>query len=103
MGTATVKQYTKTINTGGYNWRIRAGPNGVYEENFNNGIRLIENILGTGFVALGGDTVEELQHNNLCKPIMYSDGTVLLGGGSHVKGFAGLPYPCIEDLLNNQQ
>jgi len=103
IGTTTVKQYTKTINTGGYNWRIRAGSNGVYEEKFNNGIRLIENILGTGFVALGGDTVEELQHNDLCKPIMYSDGTVLLGGGSHVKGFAGLPYPCIEDLLNNQQ
>lgn len=101
IGQDTVKQYTEAINTGGYDWRIRAGPNGVYEHGFNNGIQLIENILGTGFVALGGDTVEELQHYDLCKPIMYSDGTVLLGGGSHIEGFAGLKYPCIEDLLNH--
>lgn len=100
IGSDTVKQYTDAINTGGYDWRIRAGPNGVYEEDFDNGVKLIENILGTGFVALGGDTVEELQHYDLCKPIMYSDGTVLLGGGSHVEGFAGMPYPCIDDLLN---
>lgn len=100
IGKTTVKNYVETINSVGYEWRIRAGPNGVYEEGFNNGIRLIENILGTGFVALGGDTVEELQNNDLCKPIMYSDGIVLLGGGSHVEGFAGMPYPCIEDLLN---
>jgi hypothetical protein len=32
---------------------------------------------------------------------MYSDGIVLLGGGSHVEGFAGMPYPSIEDLLEH--
>ena len=101
IGDETVQNYAEMINTGGYDWRIRAGPNGVYEEGFNNGIRLIEHILGTGFVALGGDTVEELQHFDLCKPIMYSDGIVLLGGGSHVEGFAGMPYPSIEDLLEH--
>jgi 3-phosphoglycerate kinase len=101
IGKETVKSYAEMINTGRYDWRIRAGPNGVYEMGFNNGIKLIEHILGTGFVALGGDTVEELQHFDLCKPIMYSDGIVLLGGGSHVEGFAGMPYPSIEDLLEN--
>jgi 3-phosphoglycerate kinase len=101
IGCKTVKEYTKRINTGGYDWRIRAGPDGVFEEGFDNGIKMIENLLGTGFVAIGGDTVEELQKFELCKPIMYSDGVVLLGGGSHLNGFAGLPYPSIEDLLEN--
>jgi len=101
IGYQTVKQYVKQINTGNYEWRIRAGPNGVFEDDFNNGIKLIENILGTGFVAIGGDTVEELQKYELCKPIMYSDGAVLLGGGSHLDGFAGVPYPSIQDLIDN--
>lgn len=101
IGDETVRRYVKLINTGNYDWRIRAGPNGVFEDDFNNGVRLIENILGTGFVAVGGDTVEELQKYELCKPIMYSDGAVLLGGGSHLDGFAGVPYPSIEDLIEN--
>ena len=101
IGEETVKKYTRRINTGSYSWKIRAGPDGVFEEGFDNGIKLIENILGTGFVAIGGDTVEELQKYELCKPIMYSDGVVLLGGGSHLEGFAGLPYPSIEDLVEN--
>jgi len=73
----------------------------IKEYEADNGIKLIENILGTGFVAIGGDTVEELQKYELCKPIMYSDGVVLLGGGSHLEGFAGLPYPSIQDLVEN--
>jgi 3-phosphoglycerate kinase len=101
IGKKTVKHYSQKINQGRYDWRIRAGPDGVFEEDFDNGIKLIEHLLGTGFVAIGGDTVEELQKYELCKPIMYSDGAVLLGGGSHLDGFAGLPYPSIEDLLKN--
>ena len=102
IGPETVKLYSNMINSGGYEWRIRAGPNGVYEEGFDNGINLIENILGTGFVALGGDTIEELQQYEICKTIMYSDGAVLLGGGSHLEGFAGTPYPCIKDLVEKR-
>ena len=101
IGENTVKEYSRKINSGSYDWRIRAGPNGVFEEDFNNGIQLIENILGTGFVAIGGDTIEELQKSGICKPIMYSDGAILLGGGSHIEGFAGHPYPCIADLIEN--
>jgi len=101
IGNETVKNYTRRINQGSYEWKIRAGPDGVFEEDFDNGIKLIEQILGTRFVAIGGDTVEELQKFELCKPIMYSDGAVLLGGGSHLEGFAGLPYPSIEDLIEN--
>lgn len=101
IGDETIKKYTRKINQGSYDWRIRAGPDGVFEEDFDNGIKLIEHLLGTGFVAIGGDTVEELQKYELCKPIIYSDGAVLLGGGSHLEGFAGLPYPSIEDLIEN--
>jgi 3-phosphoglycerate kinase len=101
IGEETVKEYSRKINTGSYDWKIRAGPNGVFEEDFDNGLRLIENLLGTGFIAIGGDTVEELQKYQLCKPIIYSDGEVLLGGGSHLHGFAGLPYPSIDDLIEN--
>jgi 3-phosphoglycerate kinase len=101
IGKKTVKKYTQRINQGSYAWKVRAGPDGVFEENFDNGIKLIEKLLGTGFVAVGGDTVEELQKFELCKPIMYSDGVILLGGGSHLAGFAGLPYPSIKDLIEN--
>ena len=101
IGQKTVQSYVDGINDGRYDWRIRAGPDGVYEEGFDNGVSLIEHLLGTGFVALGGDTVEELQKFELCKPIMYSDGAVLLGGGSHLEGFAGMPYPSVEDLIKN--
>jgi 3-phosphoglycerate kinase len=101
IGIETVRRYSKMVNTGRYDWRIRAGPDGVYEENFDNGIRLIESILGTGFVAIGGDTVEELQKFEICKPILYSDGAILLGGGSHLEGFAGMPYPSIEELVTS--
>jgi 3-phosphoglycerate kinase len=101
IGEETVKRYAKTINMDSYQWKIRAGPDGVYEENFNNGKKLIEHLLGSRFVAIGGNTIEELQRYELCKPIIYSDGIVLLGGGSHLVGFAGLPYPSIEDLIEN--
>jgi 3-phosphoglycerate kinase len=92
IGEETVKRYTKKINMDSYKWKIRAGPDGVYEENFDNGKKLIENLLGSGLVAIGGNTIEELQKY---------DGIVLLGGGSHLEGFAGLPYPSIEDLIEN--
>jgi 3-phosphoglycerate kinase len=101
IGCRTVKEYSKKINMDSYKWRIRAGPDGVFEENFDNGKNLIENLLGSRFVAIGGDTIEELQKYELCKPIIYSDGFVLLGGGSHLDGFAELSYPSIEDLIKN--
>jgi 3-phosphoglycerate kinase len=45
IGSETVKRYVKHINTGVFDWRIRAGPNGVFEDGFNNGINLIEHLL----------------------------------------------------------
>jgi 3-phosphoglycerate kinase len=101
IGNETVKRYTKKINMDSYDWKIRAGSDGVFEDDFDNGKLLIEQLLGSKFVAIGGDTIEELQKYELCKPIIYSDGIVLLGGGSHLDGFAELPYPSVEDLIEN--
>ncbi|MBN1683391.1 phosphoglycerate kinase [Candidatus Bathyarchaeota archaeon] len=101
VGMATIEYYSEKLQA--YEKRIRAGPMGVYEEGFNNGSELVRSIVGPGFVAVGGDTVEELQDNELCDPIIAAGGTVLLGGGAHLDGWAGDPYPSIDELLKVQK
>jgi len=101
VGMATVDYYSEKLQA--YERRIRAGPMGVYEEGFNNGSELVRSIVGPGFIAVGGDTVEELQDNDLGDPIIAAGGTVLLGGGAHLDGWAGDPYPSIDELLKVQK
>jgi len=101
VGMGTIDYYSEKLQA--YEKRIRAGPLGVYEEGFNNGSELVRSIIGPGFVAVGGDTVEELQDNELCDPIIAAGGTVLLGGGAHLDGWAGDPYPSIDELLKVQK
>lgn len=100
IGSGTRDIYATRLQN--YDWRIRAGPLGVFEDGYNNGSRLLRSILGTGFVALGGDTVEELQKNNLVKRIEDTGGVILLGGGAHLDGWAGIPYPSLDELLKLQ-
>ena len=102
IGPSTVDKYATDIAEGSYDWKIRGGPNGRYEWGYNNGVKLIRRILGSGFVAVGGDTVEELQNAGLCKPIAATGGHVLLGGGAHLDGWAGEPYPSIEEIIKIQ-
>jgi 3-phosphoglycerate kinase len=101
VGMATVDYYSDKLQA--YERRIRAAPMGVYEEGFNNGSELVRSIVGPGFVAVGGDTVEELQDNELGDPIIAAGGTVLLGGGAHLDGWAGEPYPSVDELLKVQK
>lgn len=101
VGMATVDYYSDKLQA--YERRIRAGPMGVYEEGFNNGSELVRSIVGPGFIAVGGDTVEELQDNELGDPIIAAGGTVLLGGGAHLDGWAGDPYPSVDELLKLQK
>ena len=101
VGMATVDHYSDKLQA--YERRIRAAPMGVYEEGFNNGSELVRSIVGPGFVAVGGDTVEELQDNELGDPIIAAGGTVLLGGGAHLDGWAGEPYPSVDELLKVQK
>jgi phosphoglycerate kinase len=97
VGMATIDHYSEKLQS--YERRIRAGPMGVYEEGFNNGSELVRSIVGPGFIAVGGDTVEELQDNELGDPIIAAGGTVLLGGGAHLDGWAGEPYASMDELL----
>jgi len=102
IGPGTVEKYTTDIREGNYDWKIRGGPNGRYELGYDNGINLIRKILGKRFVAVGGDTIEELQRAKLCKPIAATGGYVLLGGGAHLDGWADEPYPSIDELIKIQ-
>jgi len=97
IGPATVEKYAELLQQ--YDWRIRAGPMGVFEEGYNNGAELVRRIVNGGFVAVGGDTVEELQENDLCDSITAAGGTTLLGGGAHLDGWAGEPYPSLDEIL----
>ena len=101
VGMVTIDYYSDKLQA--YERRIRAAPMGVYEEGFNNGSELVRSIVGPGFVAVGGDTVEELQDNELGDPIIAAGGTVLLGGGAHLDGWAGDPYPSVDELLKVQK
>lgn len=56
---------------------------------------MIENLLGLRFVAVGGDAIEELQRYELCRPIIYSDGVVLLGGGGLISRVSPV-YPILR-------
>ena len=102
IGPVTVDKYADEIKDGGYEWTIRGGPSGIFERGYDNGIKLIRKILGKGFVAVGGDTIEELQDANLCKPIIATGGHVLLGGGAHLDGWAGHSYPSVDEIIRLQ-
>ncbi len=102
IGPQTVDLQVSKIREGGYDWIIRGGPEGRYEAEHYNGIKVVRKILGRGFVALGGDTIEELQTAKLCKPIVATGGQMLLGGGAHLSGWAGEPYPSLDEILKIQ-
>lgn len=102
VGPDTIDKYASDIIEERYDWRIRGGPFGVYESGFNNDIELIRKIQGRGFVNLGGDSVEQLQKERLCRPILATGGKILLGGGAHQEGMAGSPYPCIDEIIKVQ-
>jgi 3-phosphoglycerate kinase len=102
MGPATVDEQITTVWEGNYDWIISGGSVGRYELGYNNRIKVIKKILGKGFVALGGDTIEELQRANICKPIEVAGGHVLLGGGAHLEGWAENNYPSIDEMIRLQ-
>lgn len=82
--------------------RIRAGPLGVYEKGFSNGLELTKRISGDGLIFLGGDTSQELNAGGLLGHIEDSGGRICISGGSFLHGWAGGSFPCIESLLSLQ-
>ena len=82
--------------------RIRAGPLGVYEKGFQNGLELTKRISGDGLIFLGGDTSQELNAAGLLGHIEDSGGRICISGGSFLHGWAGGSFPPIESLVSLQ-
>ena len=82
--------------------RIRAGPLGVYEKGFQNGLELTKRISGDGLIFLGGDTSQELNAAGLLGHIEDSGGRICISGGSFLHGWAGGSFPPIESLMSLQ-
>jgi phosphoglycerate kinase len=78
--------------------RIRAGPLGVYEESYQNGLELTRRIGGDGLIFLGGDTSQELNEGGLLGHIEDSGGRICVSGGSFLHGWAGGSFPSLEEL-----
>jgi phosphoglycerate kinase len=82
--------------------RIRAGPLGVYEQGFQNGLELTKRISGDGLIFLGGDTSQELNAGGLLGHIEDSGGRICISGGSFLHGWAGGRFPPIDALMSLQ-
>ncbi len=82
--------------------RIRAGPLGVYEKGYQNGLELTKRISGDGLIFLGGDTSQELNAGGLLGHIEDSGGRICISGGSFLHGWAGGRFPPIEALMSLQ-
>jgi len=78
--------------------RIRAGPLGVYEESYQNGLELTRRIGGDGLIFLGGDTSQELNEGGLLGHIEDAGGRICVSGGSFLHGWAGGSFPSVEEL-----
>lgn len=101
IGPETVDLYANLLE--GKELRIRAGPLGVYEKGYINGINLTKRIAGSGLIFLGGDTTAELMMHNLDRVIQNSGGIICISGGAFLHGLAGERYPCIDIMLNKEK
>ena len=100
IGEETLEIYSRSLQEKPL--RIRAGPLGVYEQGFQNGLELTKRIGGDGLIFLGGDTSQELNEGGLLGHIEDSGGRICVSGGSFLHGWAGGRFPAIESLLNLQ-
>jgi 3-phosphoglycerate kinase len=97
IGDGTVDKYSEDLQA--KEIRIRAGPLGVYEKGFKNGIELTRRIAGDGLVFLGGDTSQEVVENGLDQHIISTGGQILISGGSALHRLAGGDFPSINLIL----
>lgn len=99
IGPATVEYYAEDLASKLI--RIRAGPLGVYEKGYINGINLTKRIAGSGLIFLGGDTTAELMMHGLDRVIQNAGGVICLSGGAFLHGLAGERYPSIDLLIKD--
>jgi len=100
IGPETLETYAEALQEKPL--RIRAGPLGVYEKGFQNGLELTKRISGDGLIFLGGDTSQELNAAGLLGHIEDSGGRICISGGSFLHGWAGGSFPPIESLVSLQ-
>lgn len=97
IGNGTVEKYAEELQS--YEIRIRAGPLGVIEQEYLNGIELTKRIAGDGLIFLGGDTSQEVIMSGLDRQIVNSGGQILISGGSALHRLADGCYPCLDLML----
>jgi phosphoglycerate kinase len=97
IGEGTVDRYAKDLQA--HEIRIRAGPLGIYEKGYLNGIELTKRIVGDGLYFLGGDTSQEVIAGELEAHIESAGGKILISGGSALHYLAGGSFPSVEEIL----
>ena len=100
IGDATVDSYAKDLQA--HEIRIRAGPLGIYEKGYRNGVELTKRIVGDGLYFLGGDTSQELVEGKLHEHIASAGGKILLSGGAALHYLADGNFPSVDELLRLQ-
>ena len=100
IGGGTVDEYARDLQS--YEVRIRAGPLGIIEQRYLNGIELTKRIAGEGLIFLGGDTSQEVIMSGLDRHIVNGGGQILLSGGSALHRLADGCYPCLDLMLQLQ-
>jgi 3-phosphoglycerate kinase len=101
IGDATVEAYARDLQA--HEIRIRAGPLGIYEKGYDNGIELTKRIVGDGLYFLGGDTSQELVKGQLVDHIQSAGGKILISGGSALHYLAGGNFPSVDEILKLSQ
>ncbi len=99
IGSGTVEHYAHRLEE--KEIRIRAGPLGIYERGFTNGVELTKRIAGTGLVFLGGDTSQEVVESGLDSHITSAGGELLISGGAAIHRLAGGDYPSLDEMLRS--
>ncbi len=97
IGDATVDVYAKDLQA--HEIRIRAGPLGIYEKGYDNGIELTKRIVGDGLYFLGGDTSQELVEGELVDHIASAGGKILISGGAALHYLADGSFPSVDEIL----
>ncbi|MGA2874146.1 MAG: phosphoglycerate kinase [Nitrososphaerales archaeon] len=97
IGDATVDAYARDLQA--HEIRIRAGPLGIYEKGYYNGIELTKRIAGDGLYFLGGDTSQELIEGRLQDHIESAGGKILISGGAALHYLADGSFPSVDELV----
>jgi phosphoglycerate kinase len=101
IGSGTVEKYAEELQS--YEIRIRAGPLGVIEQKYLNGIELTKRIAGDGLIFLGGDTSQEVIMSGLDRQIVNGGGQILISGGSALHRLADGRYACLDLMMKMSQ